>query len=91
MDIFKCFHTFIAPPTNQCPADYPYLERHGELNYGDVCRKSDTNSHKCPDGCLYSDSAPWCKRGSSDEPCRAPKGIVEPHYIPQSFVNTITN
>ena len=71
---------FLAKPTYQCPGNAPYLEKHAEVNHGDVCRKfkGDASTHECPHGCWKTYQAPYCIAPSGTGPCRVPKGNLVP-------------
>ena len=46
------------------------LEKHKELDHGDVCRKWD-GGWTCPSGCKFSKFGPYCaKVGTANSPCR---------------------
>lgn len=97
---FECFAIFyqtgimpddewtncLFPPVSECPAGFPDLERHTEINHGDVCRNGTVGgfnkSWACPAGCSHVANTvgwigpPWCSPGDPSPadpwmPCRA--------------------
>jgi len=57
-----------------CPASHPYLDLDGrdakfEGNHGDVCR-NENGDYMCPEGCVFTNDAPYCAEQGSNQPCR---------------------
>ena len=59
-----------------CPTSHPYLDFDGRAEkfdgqHGDVCRNPENPTDwACPEGCDYSEGAPYCADAGTTSPCR---------------------